>query len=223
MLPSSAWPRSASSPGIFLAVALALGAFVWRAWRPYSAILGRVDGVKGYHDVTRYPEARRVDGLVLFRWDAPLFFANAELFREQVEAAIAAAPTPTRWVVVAAEPVTDIDMTAADMLAELIASLDAAGRQPAVRRAQGPGQGPPASATACSSRSARTRSSRPSASAVDAYVAETGDRLGGLGGARRGGRSAGAARGHRARAQDPAGSRDRARAGVSPGSAPRRG
>jgi high affinity sulfate transporter 1 len=113
--------------GIFLSVALALAAFVWRAWRPYSAILGRVDGMKGYHDVTRYPEARRVDGLVLFRWDAPLFFANAELFREQIEAALSSAPTPTKWVVVAAEPVTDVDMTAADMLAELIASLEATG------------------------------------------------------------------------------------------------
>ena len=95
---------SASCPGIFFAVALALAAFIWRAWRPYSAVLGRVDGLKGYHDVTRYPDARQIDGLVLFRWDAPLFFANAELFREQVEAAITVAPTPTRWVVVAAEP-----------------------------------------------------------------------------------------------------------------------
>jgi len=114
-------------PGIFFAVGLALAAFIWRAWRPYSAILGRVDGMKGYHDVTRYPDARRVDGLVLFRWDAPLFFANAEVFREQIEAAIAAAPTATRWVVVAAEPVTDVDMTAGDVLGELIATLDASG------------------------------------------------------------------------------------------------
>jgi high affinity sulfate transporter 1 len=113
--------------GIFLAVALALGQVFWRAWRPYSAVLGRVDRMKGYHDVTRYPEARQLDGLILFRWDAPLFFANAELFREQIEAAIAAAATPTRWVVVAAEPVTDIDMTAAEMLSELIASLKANG------------------------------------------------------------------------------------------------
>jgi high affinity sulfate transporter 1 len=111
-------------PGIFFAVVLALMAFFWRAWRPHSAILGRVEGVKGYHDVTRYPDARLVDGLVLFRWDAPLFFANAEAFREAIEAAIDAAPTATRWLVVAAEPVTDIDMTAADMLDQLITELD---------------------------------------------------------------------------------------------------
>jgi high affinity sulfate transporter 1 len=114
--------------GIFIAVALSLLLFFWRAWRPYSAVLGRVEGVKGYHDVARYPDARQLDGLVLFRWDAPLFFANGEQFREQVESAIAAAATPTRWFVVAAEPVTDIDMTAADMLSELIAALEAQGR-----------------------------------------------------------------------------------------------
>ena len=87
------------------------------AWRPHSAILGRVEGMKGYHDVSRYPDAQRAEGLVLFRWDAPLFFANAEAFREGVEAAVEHAPTPTRWVVVAAEPITDVDMTAADILA----------------------------------------------------------------------------------------------------------
>jgi high affinity sulfate transporter 1 len=110
--------------GIFLAVGLALAAFFWRAWRPHSAILGRVDGMKGYHDITRYPDARQLDGLVLFRWDAPLFFANAEAFREAIEASVAAASAPVRWVVVAAEPVTDIDMTAADVLEELLAILE---------------------------------------------------------------------------------------------------
>ena len=105
--------------GIFIAIALALLGFIWRAWRPYDAVLGRVDGLKGYHDVTRYPEARRVPGLVLFRWDAPLFFANAEVFREHVLQAIADAPTPTKWVIVAAEPVTDIDITAAEALSAL--------------------------------------------------------------------------------------------------------
>jgi MFS superfamily sulfate permease-like transporter len=105
--------------GIFIAVGLALLGFIWRAWRPHDAVLGRVDGLKGYHDITRYPEARRIPGLVLFRWDAPLFFANAEVFREHVLQAIADAPTPTRWVVVAAEPVTDIDTTAAEALSAL--------------------------------------------------------------------------------------------------------
>jgi high affinity sulfate transporter 1 len=109
--------------GIFLAVILALAGFVWRAWRPYDAVLGRVDGLKGYHDITRYPHAKRVPGLVLYRWDAPLFFANAALFRKNVLHAIACAPTRVRWVVVAAEPVTDVDLTAADVLLELDADL----------------------------------------------------------------------------------------------------
>jgi MFS superfamily sulfate permease-like transporter len=90
-------------------------------------VLGRADGVKGYHDITRYPDARRIPGLVLFRWDAPLFFANAELFQDRVLDAVAASPTPVRWLVVAAEPVTSVDITSADMLAELDDTLRAAG------------------------------------------------------------------------------------------------
>jgi high affinity sulfate transporter 1 len=113
--------------GIFISVGLALVGFIWRAWRPYSAILGRIDGFKGYHDTMRHPEARRIPGLVLFRWDAPLFFANAEIFREQVLQAAAEAPTPTKWLVVAAEPVTDIDITAADILSELDHELQKSG------------------------------------------------------------------------------------------------
>lgn len=113
--------------GIFMAVGLSLLAFIWRAWSPYHAVLGRVDGLKGYHDVTRHPEARRIPGLVLFRWDAPLFFANARIFHECVLDAVANAPTTVRWVVVAAEPVTDIDITAADALAELQRELSTAG------------------------------------------------------------------------------------------------
>jgi len=113
--------------GMFIAVGFALLAFIWRAWRPYSAVLGRVDGVKGYHDISRHPEARRIPGLVLFRWDAPLFFANSEMFREQVLRAVSEAPTPAKWVVVAAEPVTDVDITAADVLAELVEELGRAG------------------------------------------------------------------------------------------------
>ena len=113
--------------GIGLAIVIAVIEFLWDGWRPYSAVLGRVDGVKGYHDITRYPDARIIPGLVLFRWDAPLFFANAELFRDHVLNAVAASPTPVRWLVVSAEPVTSVDVTAADTLNELDDTLHAAG------------------------------------------------------------------------------------------------
>jgi high affinity sulfate transporter 1 len=112
-------------PGIGLAIAIAIIQFLWDSWRPHSAILGRAQGVKGYHDITRYPDARRIPGLVLFRWDAPLFFANAELFKERALDAVASSPTPVRWLVVAAEPVTGIDVTAGDIVAELDGALHA--------------------------------------------------------------------------------------------------
>ena len=114
-------------PGIGLAIVIAVIEFLWDGWRPYSAVLGRADGVQGYHDITRYPDARQIPGLVLFRWDAPLFFANAEFFRERVLEAVAKAPTPVRWLVVAAEPVTSVDVTAADTLAELESTLKSRG------------------------------------------------------------------------------------------------
>jgi high affinity sulfate transporter 1 len=112
-------------PGIGIAVAIAVIEFLWDGWRPHSAVLGRVEHVKGYHDISRYPQASRIPGLVLFRWDAPLFFANAELFRDRVLGAVASSPTPVRWIVVAAEPVTSVDVTAADIVAELDDSLHA--------------------------------------------------------------------------------------------------
>ena len=113
-------------PGIALAIAIAVIEFLWDGWRPHFAVLGRVDGVRGYHDSSRYPQARRIPGLVLFRWDAPLFFANAELFQNCVVDAVASSPTPVRWVVVTAEPVTSVDVTAADVLTELNDTLAAA-------------------------------------------------------------------------------------------------
>jgi high affinity sulfate transporter 1 len=114
-------------PGIGLAVVIAVIEFLWDGWRPHSAVLGRADGVKGYHDITRYPQARLIPGLVLFRWDAPLFFANAELFHNRALEAVAASPQPVRRLVIAAEPVTSVDVTAADMLAELDDALDRIG------------------------------------------------------------------------------------------------
>jgi high affinity sulfate transporter 1 len=125
-------------PGIGLAIMIAVIEFLWDGWRPHFAVLGRVDGVRGYHDITRYPQAERIPGLVLFRWDAPLFFANAELFHDRVLDAVAASPTPAQWVVVAAEPVTSVDVTAADMLCELQDALHAAGVELCFAEMKGP-------------------------------------------------------------------------------------
>jgi high affinity sulfate transporter 1 len=109
--------------GIVLAIVIAVIEFLWDGWRPHWAELGRVAGVDGWHDMERHPEGERVDGLVLLRWDAPLFFANAEWFDRVVRDVVAKSPTAVRWLVVTAEPVTSIDVTAADMLAELDAWL----------------------------------------------------------------------------------------------------
>src|SRR4249919_3948991 len=114
-------------PGIGLAIAIAVIEFLWDAWRPHHAVLGRVDGIRGFHDIARYPEARRIPGLVLFRWDAPLFFGNAELFRQRLHDGVATSPPPVRQIIIAAEPVTSIDVTSADMLTELDQSLREAG------------------------------------------------------------------------------------------------
>ncbi|MDO5691387.1 MAG: SulP family inorganic anion transporter [Pseudomonadota bacterium] len=113
--------------GIVGAIALSLLVMVWNAWHPYHTVLVRVNGMKGYHDVTRHPEGRFVPGLVLFRWDEQLFFANADLFHEAVLQAVDQAITPTRQVIVAADAVNDIDVTAADMLAVLDHELEARG------------------------------------------------------------------------------------------------
>ncbi len=110
-------------PGIGFAVVIAVIEFLWDGWRPHYAVLGRVEGLRGYHDIERYPHAERIPGLVLFRWDAPLFFANAEQFQERLLEAVAASPAPIRRVVVAAEPVTSVDVTSADMLRDLTRTL----------------------------------------------------------------------------------------------------
>ena len=114
-------------PGIGIAVGLSLLEFIRHAWRPHDAVLGRVPNYKGYHDVERHPDARQVPGLLLYRWDAPLFFANADLFRIRARAIARGVEPPVRWLVVSAEPVTDVDTTAADALDELITDLARAG------------------------------------------------------------------------------------------------
>ena len=114
-------------PGIGFAIVIAVIEFLWDGWRPHSAVLGRAEGVRGFHDIARYPNATQAQGLVIFRWDAPLFFANAELFHQRVLQAVANSATPVRRVLVAAEPVTSVDVTSADALSELERDLREAG------------------------------------------------------------------------------------------------
>jgi MFS superfamily sulfate permease-like transporter len=113
--------------GILIAVAVSILQIFTRAWRPHSAVLGKARGVAGYHDITRYPEATRIPGLLMIRWDAPLFFANANLFHRLIIDLISEVEPTPKWVLVAAEPITDVDTTAADMLVDLDLELNAAG------------------------------------------------------------------------------------------------
>lgn len=124
--------------GIAIAVGLSIAAFVWRSWRPHDAVLGRVDAVKGYHDVHRHPEALRIPGLVVFRFDAPLFFANADHFRRRVRTVLDTSGPDVRWLLVAAEPITDIDTSGAEALTELLDDFDARGVQLAFAELKGP-------------------------------------------------------------------------------------
>ena len=112
--------------GIAVAVALSILNVFRRAWWPYQATLGRVPGMEGHHDRSLYPDAEELPGLVIFRFDAPLLFANARTFRDQIRRIAAGEPKP-RWIVIAAEPITDVDTTAADMLLELDEEVNAGG------------------------------------------------------------------------------------------------
>ena len=112
--------------GIGIAVALSILNIFRRAWWPYMTTLGRVPGMSGQHDRTLYPNSEQLPGLEVFRFDAPLFFANARAFRDKVRHLAGSEPRP-RWIVVAAEPITDVDTTAADMIADLDEELNGAG------------------------------------------------------------------------------------------------
>jgi len=115
--------------GVGVAVALSLLNFVRRAWKPHAAELVRVDGLKGYHDIERHPEGRQIPGLLLYRFDAPLFFANAQSFCDDVVAAVDGAGRRIDTVVVTAEPITDVDSTAVEALHTLLEQLDERGVQ----------------------------------------------------------------------------------------------
>jgi len=124
--------------GILIAVGFSVVNFVRRLWRPYDAVLGRVDHRRGYHDVERNPEARTVPGLVLFRFDGPLFFANADHFARRIREIVADRDEPVRRIVVAAEPITDIDTTGSDVLEQLLDELDELGIELGFAELKGP-------------------------------------------------------------------------------------
>jgi high affinity sulfate transporter 1 len=111
-------------PGILIAVGLSILNVFRRVWWPYQAELGRTDSMEGYHDFHSYPQAQHLPGLVILRFDAPLIFANAKAFRDAVTRLANQTPPP-RWILVAAEPITDVDTTAADLLEDLDESLNA--------------------------------------------------------------------------------------------------
>jgi high affinity sulfate transporter 1 len=113
-------------PGIAIAVALSILNVFRRAWWPYDTVLGRVEGLGGYHDTHTHPDAQHLPGLVIYRFDAPLFFANAKTFRDEVRRLAKAEPRP-HWIVIAAEPMTDVDTTASDILEDLDETLNGQG------------------------------------------------------------------------------------------------
>jgi MFS superfamily sulfate permease-like transporter len=117
---------SAVSQGLGRLLALSIGNVFRRAWWPHQTVLGRVPGLPGFRDLDTNPGAEQLPGCVLYRFDAPLFFANARTFRDQIRRLARSEPRP-EWIVVAAEPITDVDTTAADMLEDLDEALNAQG------------------------------------------------------------------------------------------------
>src|SRR3954453_6313998 len=109
-------------PGIGIAVGLSILNVFRRTWWPDNTVLGRVEDIPGFHDMGSYPDARQLPGLVLYRFDAPLMFANTRTFNAEIRSLASA--EGLRWIIVAAEPITDVDTTAADMLADLTQDLE---------------------------------------------------------------------------------------------------
>ena len=112
--------------GIAVAVGMSILNVFRRVWWPHQALLGRSGDLRGYHDTAYRQTTEHLPGLAIYRFDAPLLFANARTFRNQVRRLAAIEPRPA-WIIVAAEPITDVDTTAADMLEDLDADLAQAG------------------------------------------------------------------------------------------------
>ncbi len=113
--------------GIVIAIVISIFQLFEKAWRPNSSVLGKQAGIAGYHDIEDLTEAVQIPGLLMIRWDAPIFFANASLFRKMLRDLIAKTEPKPVWILIAAEPINDIDTTAGDMLVDLDLELNAAG------------------------------------------------------------------------------------------------
>ncbi|TSD47167.1 SulP family inorganic anion transporter [Rhodococcus sp. KBS0724] len=124
--------------GILVAIGLSFAAVIAQVWQPHRTELVETAHLPGFHDVERHPNGHRIPGLVLVRFDAPLFFANGEIFDEYVRSVVAAAPTPVEWVVIAAEPITGLDTTAVDELVDLDIYLEGKGIRLAFAEMKGP-------------------------------------------------------------------------------------
>ncbi len=111
--------------GIIVAVVLAILLFFRRNWWPHGVVLGTVEGIDGWHGIDKYPDAEQIPGVVVYRWEAPLFFANAGEFRQQIRHLVR--DQSPDWVVLQCEAITDVDVTAAEMLKALDIELNAIG------------------------------------------------------------------------------------------------
>jgi sulfate permease, SulP family len=109
--------------GVVAAVGLSVAELLHRVGRPHDAILGLVPGIAGMHDVDDYPQAETIPGLVVYRYDAPLFFANAQDFRRRALAAVDCCQGQARWFVLNTEANVEVDYTALEAVEEVRAEL----------------------------------------------------------------------------------------------------
>jgi anti-anti-sigma factor len=128
--------------GLSVAIVAALIALVYRGYRPHTAVLGGVTGEEdedyGFRDVERHPKAETFPGLIIFRFDTELFFANANYFRDQIREVVKEAQPPARAILLDAGAITHIDTTGTDMLAELLSELSESNIELLLARVKGP-------------------------------------------------------------------------------------
>jgi sulfate permease, SulP family len=122
--------------GVLVAVGLSVADLLLRASRPHDAVLGLVPGLAGMHDIDDYPQARTIPGLVVYRYDAPLFFANSQDFRRRALAAASQASPPARWFVLNTEANVEVDFTALEAVDAVRDELSRCGTVFALARAK---------------------------------------------------------------------------------------